>query len=508
MDWMRLKSGSDIRGEAVAQPGAPAVLTPEVARAVGGAFVAWLARRLDVPPQTLSVAIGRDSRVSGPALLAAAAQGMRMAGARVFDCGLCTTPAMFMTTVTAPHCQGAVMVTASHHPWTRNGLKLFTAQGGLGGGDVAALLAAAPDFPREAAPGKASESLNYLDTYAAMLADVVRRGLGVAEDARPLTGLRVAVDAGNGAGGFYARMLASLGADTAGSQFLEPDGRFPNHIPNPEDDAAMASVGEAVRRSGADLGVIFDADCDRAAIVDAQGKAIHRNRLIALTAAVLLAERPGGTVVTDSVTSAGLARFIAARGGTHHRFKRGYRNVIDEAVRLNQAGTDCPLAMETSGHAALREHYFLDDGMYLVTRLLVAAMQRRAQGGALTDWIAALQEPVEAVELRLQLTGADFAADGQRAMDALLRAAQAWPDCRTAPDNREGVRLLFDLDGHAEAGWLLLRLSVHDPVLPINAEADVPGGVRAMLARLADALADCAGLDASPLAQVLAQRTP
>lgn len=104
----------------------------------------------------------------------------------------------------------------------------------------------------------------------------------------------------------------------------------------------------------ADLGVIFDTDVDRSAIVDRHGDPINRNSLIALIAAVILKEHPGSTVVTDSVTSDGLAEFIGALGGKHHRFKRGYKNVIDEGIRLNKAGEECWLAIETSGHCALR----------------------------------------------------------------------------------------------------------------------------------------------------------
>ena len=110
-------------------------------------------------------------------------------------------------------------------------------------------------------------------------------------------------------------MLEPLGADTAGSQFLEPDGRFPNHIPNPEDGAAMEAACRMVRGSGADAGVILDADCDRAAIVGKGGAPMNRNRLLALLAAIVLEEHPGATIVTDSVTSAGLTRFIERKGG-------------------------------------------------------------------------------------------------------------------------------------------------------------------------------------------------
>ena len=118
------------------------------------------------------------------------------------------------------------------------------------------------------------------------------------------------------------------------------------------DDKAMDSLSHAVIEAGADMGVIFDADCDRAAIVDATGKEINRNRLIALIAVILLQEHPGATFVTDSVTSSGLKAFINEWGGVHYRFKRGYRNVIDEAIRLNEEGIDWPSrrpAMPRSG---------------------------------------------------------------------------------------------------------------------------------------------------------------
>jgi phosphomannomutase len=268
-----------------------------------------------------------------------------------------------------------------------------------------------------------------------------------------------------------------------GSQFLDPDGRFPNHIPNPEDGKAMESVCAATVAAGADLGVIFDTDVDRAGLVGADGREINRNRLIALAAAVALTDCPGGTVVTDSVTSDGLKQFIETTlGGRHCRFKRGYKNVIDEARRLCDEGTEAPLAMETSGHAALRENYFLDDGAYLVTRLIIQAAKLKREGKTLSDLIAALPEPAEGVELRFAITAPDFRPAGQLVLDNLETYATE-QDWRVADDSREGVRVSF---GEAEGdGWLLLRLSVHDPVLPLNIESNRPGGCR----RIAEAFA-------------------
>ena len=496
-DLYKLISGSDVRGRAM---GENAPLTPHIATCLGMAFAGFLAEKLGKPVNRITVGLGRDSRLTGPSLLKAAAEGISRAGASVQDYGMCTTPAMFMAILT-PGFQpdGSIMITASHHPSDRNGLKFVTAEGGLTHDEIGRLVDAAEKLNPEDCPlnGKITEE-PFLPVYTDQLAERIRRGLGT-EAEQPLQGLHVAVDAGNGAGGFYAKLMERLGARTEGSQFLEPDGRFPNHRPNPEDPDAMISLAAAVKKSGADLGVIFDADCDRAAVVDADGREINRNRLIALMSAILLEEKPGQTIVTDSVTSSGLAEFIRSRGGEHYRFKRGYRNVIDEAVRLNREGRSCPLAIETSGHAALQENHFLDDGMYLVTVLIVRAMQLKQQGKTLGSLIADLREPAESAEIRLNITAEDFRSAGEKAIGRVLAYAGTAEGWHIAPDNREGVRISFDLDGGSENGWFLLRLSVHDPVLPLNCESDVPGGVKKILRKLADVLEGTEGIDLAGL---------
>ena len=503
MDWMKLKSGSDVRGVAV---GENAPLTEHVAMCLGMAFARYVAKHVGKPVTQVTIAIGRDSRISGPALLHAAAEGVSKAGASVLDFGMCTTPAMYMCIIT-PGFQpdGSIMITASHHPYDKNGLKFFLAEGGVEGDVVEELLKTASTLEPEDTPLAGTiVKKPFLPTYKEQLADRIRRGLGT-DVPKPLLGLHVVVDAGNGAGGFYEEMLREMGAWTEGSQFLEPDGHFPNHIPNPENEQAMAAISQAVVRVGADLGVIFDADCDRAAIVDAAGREINRNRLIALISAILLDKEPGATIVTDSVTSSGLAQFITEWGGVHYRYKRGYRNVIDEAVRLNAAGIDCPLAIETSGHAALRENHFLDDGMYLVTVLIVEAMRLKQEGKELSSLLDGLREPVESVELRLNITAPDFREAGRTVIERVMDHASYETDWHIAPDNREGVRINFDLDDGLQNGWFLLRLSVHDPVLPLNVESDVPGGVRTMLSKLLSVLDGIEDIDISPIRAYLSK---
>ena len=401
-----------------------------------------------------------------------------------------------MTTVLAD-CDAAVQITASHHPFNRNGLKFFTRDGGLSGGDITAILLNAQSGQRQPAAAGSVRPLAFMEQYAAHLRRIIVDSTG---EQQPFAGMRIIVDAGNGAGGFYAYdVLRPLGADIAGSQFLEPDGRFPNHIPNPENQQAMDSARAATVQAGAQLGIIFDTDVDRAGCVDQAGNEINRNRLVALAAAIALQGHPGATVVTDSVTSAGLKTFIEQRlGGRHHRFKRGYKNVIDEAVRLNADGIDAPLAIETSGHAAFSENYFLDDGAYLITKILIQMVLLRRQGKTIDDLIAGLQEPAEAVELRFNILDNDFKSAGQAVIDGLFGYAgrSGWT---VAPDNYEGIRVSLG------SGWFLLRLSVHDPIMPLNIESDTPGGTVEIARALYGYLQGCKQLDLTPIQAFLQQ---
>ena len=272
---------------------------------------------------------------------------------------------------------------------------------------------------------------------------------------------------------------------------------FPGHIPNPENPEAMQSICDAVKREKADFGIIFDTDGDRAAAVDETGEEINRNRLIALISAILLQEKKG-TIVTDSVTSDGLRKFIHARGGKQLRFKRGYKNVINEAIRLNESGEYAPLAIETSGHAALQENYFLDDGAYLITRLLIAMAKAAKNGQTLTQLIDDLQMPVESQELRVNfVNGCDFKALGKKLIADFTAYGNSLYYATPASDNFEGFRLCYD-EAHGN-GWTLVRMSLHDPVLPINLESDSKNGVVKMAKDLYYFLRQYDFLDLQPI---------
>ena len=501
--WKSFKSGTDIRGVAVdGVEGEPLNLTDEVVGKMAKAFLMWLSQRTGKKPDALRVAVGHDSRISADRIRSAVVNAMTECGAKVLDCGLSSTPSMFMITLDR-QLDGSVQITASHHPYHRNGLKFFTPAGGLDGCDIEAILGfcESGSFP-DSAEGGSSEKTDYMKEYAAHLRDIIRKGIGGENDDRPLEGLHIVVDAGNGAGGFYATdVLEPLGADISGSVFLEPDGMFPHHIPNPEDKDAMKSICNAVMKAHADLGVIFDTDVDRGGAVDSLGAEINRNRLVALASAIALENCPGGTIVTDSTTSAGLRKFIeVSLGGVHYRYRRGYRNVINRAVELNGQGINCPLAIETSGHAAMRENYFLDDGAYLVTMIIIKMAQLRSRGECLAALTADLEDPLEECELRFKITAEDFREYGERVLVELEQYAQAREDWIIADDNREGIRVSFEDD----QGWFLLRLSVHDPIMPLNLESMKEGGTRSIAKKLYGFLKECGSLDIAAIEKFIA----
>ncbi len=479
-DYLHLKNGTDVRGTAIAGvEGDPVTLTDEAVLAISAAFALWAEKKLGKKP---TIAVGHDSRLSAEHIAGFTARGITSQGGTAVFTGLSSTPSMFMLLQDGFGADASVMITASHLPYQKNGLKFFLKEGGLESSDLDEVLSIASGLSvPEGAGTAACEQRSYLEKYASDLVAMVRRATG---EERPLAGKRILVDAGGGAGGFYESLvLKPLGADTSGSQFLEPDGTFSGHIPNPENAQAMQSVCDAVKRSHADFGVIFDTDVDRAGAVSSTGEEINRNRLIALISAILLEEKKGAYIVTDSVTSDGLTQFITQHGGVHHRFKRGYKNVINESKRLNAEGKDSPLAIETSGHAALRENYFLDDGAYLVTRLLIALAKTAKEGKDLMALIADLPEPAEAREIRLNFVhGVDFKTLGGKVIEELKEAAKNVPYLSLAPNNFEGVRINFD-KAHGD-GWALVRMSLHEPIMPVNAESNSAGGVALILKEL------------------------
>ncbi len=493
-----VQNGNDVRGAVIATETEKVTLTAPIVTCIARAFAGFLKEKYGKAPSELRVGIGHDSRVSAELIKTACCKGLDVT--QVYDCALITTPAMFQSTLLPKSdFDGAVMITASHLPFNRNGLKFFTKDGALSKAELSGILENAvtlaqtygtaddeTQFAVDALPegGIPAKPFDMRAVYCGHMKEVICREVNAEDYDHPLTGLHIVEDAGNGAAGFYATdILEPLGADISGSVYLEPDGTFPNHVPNPENHTAMEAARKATLDAKADLGVIFDCDGDRGAVVFSEGTEVNRNTLIALLGVIVAEQAPGSTIVTDSVTSDELAVFLTEELRLKHlRFKRGYKNVIDKGVELNASGEVCELAIETSGHGAFKENHFSDDGAYIATKIICRMAKLRKEGKKIESLIEKLEQPAEAAEIRLNITVPDFKAYGQQVLEDFKAFCKADPRFHIVSPNFEGVRVAFD--DEEVKGWLLIRLSLHDPVIPINLESKNPGGVEIIKARI------------------------
>lgn len=495
----QLQNGSDIRGVASGgKKGEKVVLTPHVAYCIGLAFAESVASRTGKAAKDLKIAVGMDCRQSSRSLLESFASGVHGTGASILDCRLTSTPAMFMSCIyPETDCDGACMVTASHMGANRNGFKFFTKAGGFKKEDISALLERA-----QALLSGTSEEYDLQSLYASRLCDFIKKGVQAEDYDHPLTGLKIVVDAGNGNGGFFAyKVLAPLGADISGSQFLDPDGRFPNHDPNPEENKAMRAICDATLNAKANLGLIFDTDVDRMSAVFSDGTPVSRDACIALLASIVSPGHEGATIVTDSVTSDRLTDFLENRlKMKHYPYMRGYQNVINKCRELNDSGIDCPLAMETSGHGCLKENHFLDDGAYLAVKIIIALARAHREGKRMASLLDGFSMDFSAREVRFKILDADFADYGKEVLEDFRKRAEK--SGYELPHTHEGVRVRFEegkLGKRFTGGWVHLRASLHDPVMVLNMEGKTETDLYLLTLQMKNLMEDFWKLDISAL---------
>ncbi|KAF5748025.1 hypothetical protein HS088_TW05G00757 [Tripterygium wilfordii] len=505
----RLQNGSDVRGVAVeGEKGRTVDLTPPVVEAIAESFGEWVVKGLE--KENARISLGRDPRISGASLSASVFAGLARAGCVVFDMGLATTPACFMSTQLPPFAYDAsIMMTASHLPYTRNGLKFFTKRGGLTSPEVEEICdKAATKYANRLTKVSTMLSIpptrvDFMSNYSKHLREIIKERVNhPLHYDTPLKGFQ-------------------LGADTFGSLHLNPDGMFPNHIPNPEDKTAMALTRAAVLENSADLGVVFDTDVDRSGVVDSKGNPINGDRLIALMSAIVLREHPETTIVTDARTSMALTRFITARGGQHCLYRVGYRNVIDKGVLLNKDGIETHLMMETSGHGALKENYFLDDGAYIVVKIIIQMVRMKLEGSdeGIGSLIKDLEEPFESVELRMNVISEprhakqqaieviesfrEYIEEGRLEGWELDSCGDCWVSEGCLVDSNDSAlavdahmyRAKVSDKEHGEHGWVHIRQSIHNPNIAVNMQSSVPGGCQSMTKLLRDKFLVASGVD-------------
>lgn len=513
VDHKRLGSLASVAHEIGRQPTDPhSLLTPFAAYCLGNAFARFVIDRNSNLDQPVTIVVGQDPRPHGARLADAFCRGAEsIPGVQVFYSGITTTPAC------AAFCRlhgvdASVMVTASHLPLTRNGFKMFYRGNCLTLQEIAFLgnyasQCAVEWYTKGAVPPSSGEGgvmcsqwVDYMPTYADSLKQaILRQVFGVGDgdyrdkEQLALQQLSIVVNAGHGSGGFFVNVLKELGAKVDGSIGVMPDSTFPLGIPNPEYKPMIDETIRACQQAKPDLGIMLDTDSDRCGfVVPADDTKIHyeplnRNRLIALMGVILAREHPNGcAVVTDSVTSEGLTTFLQDKLGLAHvRYIKGYQNVIDKAKQLTETGSmNVELAMETSGHGAMRENYYLDDGTYTAVKVVSLLAQERQRGNSASplDLIADLVELEVTREIRfnvvdntleamrevfdfcaLQLEEHLFSSSDTPEEHATFSAPSSWS---LDVDNLEGIRVRV-----GEGQFFMLRKSLHDPIISLQLEA-------------------------------------
>lgn len=481
----KLKNGSDIRGIAIeklnnSQNINKIELTNDVVSSICKAFAVWLSRKSGLNYKDMTVAVGHDSRLSAMRIKNVIINTLRDVGVNIYDCSLASTPAMFMA-VSNLQCTASIEITASHLPSDKNGLKFFTCDGGLNPENIDEILSIAEEKLDILCNSVGSvRTINLMGYYSEKLRNLIKQEINSQKNYdTPLKNLKIVVDAGNGAGGFFAKdVLEPLGADITGSIGLEPDGNFPIHVPNPEDPDAMKTVTQTTLNYQADLGIIFDTDVDRVAVVDATGEQLAQSKFVALVSAIVLKKSPGSIIVTDSVTSESLKNFINSLGGHQFRYKRGYNNVINMAKKINNKNNFCPLAIETSGHAAFRENNFVDDGAYLACKIIIQLVLLKNQNKTVQNLISNYKKPVNEINLRLKIN-TDKINNIEQILSDFEILAKSSKNINLDTENIEGTRVHFS--AKHQNGWVLLRKSLHEPMLIIYAESYVTGGLKSIL---------------------------
>jgi phosphomannomutase len=338
----------DIRGVV------PSSLNEAVAEALGRAF-GTIARR---EGETV-VAVGRDGRLSGPALAAALIRGLVAAGVQVIDVGSVTTPLLYFAAHTL--CRSGIQITGSHNPKDYNGFKMVMGGRAIYGDEIQALRVMMEAESWQDLAGGSVRQADVLPAYRARIVDDVKL-------ARPL---KIVVDSGNGIAGASApAILRALGCEVT-ELFSEVDGNFPNHHPDPSKPENLRDLIEALQTTGAELGLAFDGDGDRLGIVTREGNNIFPDRQMALFAQDVLERVPGGTILFDVKCSQRLAPAIEAAGGQALMFKTGHSLIKAKMKAIEAAGGQAPLGGEMSGHIFFKERWFgFDDGTYAGARLL------------------------------------------------------------------------------------------------------------------------------------------
>jgi phosphomannomutase len=411
----------------------PTEMDEDTAERIGHALAAYL--------RTKTIVVGRDARESSPSMSRALVRGIADAGTNVVDIGQCTTPMIYFAVGTGKYGGGA-MVTASHNPPNYTGIKLCREDAiplseVAGIKDLERAVAAMKETPPPARDRGLVAASDVVDGYA----QHVRKFL-----AAPPRRLKVVVDTANGmVGKFFDRVFAPLPLDIT-RLYFEPDGRFPNHEPNPLKDENIRDLVAKVRETKADFGAAFDGDGDRCMFVDEKGDRIPSDFVTALVARRMLAKEKGAAIVYDLRSSWVVREEVERAGGRPVRDRVGHAFLKATLRKLN-----APFGGELSGHYYFRDHWFADSGMIAFVQMLNVLMSDSRPASAL---VAPLRRYFATGEINFHVEDKDGAIEA---------ISKRFADGKQ--DRLDGITI------ELPEWWCNVRKSNTEPVLRLNLEA-------------------------------------
>ncbi|NDJ78590.1 MAG: phosphomannomutase/phosphoglucomutase [Chloroflexi bacterium] len=445
----------DIRGTVEEVDGNPAQLTPRVAKLVGQAYGTYVQRELGLT----QVFVGGDNRHSTDPLKAAVIEGVASTGLPVTDIGPVMTPTVYFASASHDNA-GGIMVTGSHLTTRYNGIKMAYGKLALAGEQIQALLKLIQTDDFKSGAGTTAQDLDMVNRHMATIQTKVNMG-----DRK----LKVVVDAGNGLSGTYAPpVMEALGVEVI-CLFCEPDGTFPNHLPNPEDPDLTKDLEAAVVKHGADFGIGFDGDADRCGLIDDHGHHVAADRLLALLARDLLTRLPGSSVVFDVKSSQVLPDLIRESGGEPVMWMAGHSLM---KAKMHEIGA--PIGGEVSGHLFIGEDYYGFDDAPLVALKTLELFSKTDK--SLSEALAELPSMPATPEIIMS------APDDVKfkIIDAVRDKLQDDYEVVTV----DGARAIF------EVGWGLVRASNTQPAITMRFEGRTRALVADYMRRFNDLLDD------------------
>lgn len=421
----------------------------EFAYNLGRAYVTFVTRRAG--KQKLKIALGYDARLSSPTLATNLERGITDSGSDVIRLGLVTTPISYFACF-ALEVDGAFMVTGSHNPPEYNGFKISVGKTTIYGADIQELRKIIEAHDYVAGPSGKKGSADDHDIFPQYVARY-------REEFKNLADVKVVLDCGNGAAGCIARRLYEAVGLKPNILFEQPDGRFPNHHPDPTVEENLDAMKAAVRKDGALVGIGFDGDADRIGLIDENGRFILGDEMMVMIARAILKDNPGAKIIGDVKCSDRLYTDIKNHGGQPIMWKTGH-SLVKSKIKEEKA----PFGGELSGHVFFADrNYGYDDALYAGLRVIeIIARSGKTISQLLSDLPSAFNTP----EIRIDTTEEKKLSIVER-----LRAVYGEGSAEKRVNLIDGIRVSFP------DGWALARASNTQPVLVLRFEADSEAGL-------------------------------